>query len=197
MPFYAQHTLFNNSTIQCAFECGSYFVDSPNNYSYFNIMELSQIVSYNSGYTVTGINNYYISNTEHYAGASIKKTANPGAKPTITYYSYDDYEEADEWEKPKQYYLCIRLKGTDQGNAAHYGLWRGVVSESTTTQSFTVSDSVVANQSLQCSFKMSWNGNRVVFSDATMGLKAIGGSVTLLLGAFDAIELILSMGTVV
>jgi hypothetical protein len=44
---------------------------------------------------------------------------------------------------------------------------------------------------------MSWNSGVVTFSKASMGLQGLGGSTSLLLGAFDAVELILSMGTVV
>lgn len=193
MPFYAKHTLFSNDVIQCAFRNSSSFIDSVNSYSYLNTTELSNITSSNSGYTVTGINNYYTgsSATQIYAAASVKKTSG-AVKYAITY-----SKSTPGWETPKKYYLCIRLRGTDPGGGAHYATWRGFLTVGKTTQSFTARDNVVANQSLTCSFTMSWNSGVVTFSKATMGLTGIGGSTSLLLGSFDAIELILSMGTVV
>jgi hypothetical protein len=192
MPFYAKHTLFSNDVIQCAFENSSYFSDSVNSYSYLNTTELSKITSANSGCTVTGINNYYIgsSSSKIYAAASVKNTLINKTTQAITY-------AISGWETPKKYYLCIRLRGTDQGGGAHYATWRGFLTVGNTTQSFTARDNVVANQSLQCSFTMSWNSGVVTFSKASMGLQGLGGSTSLLLGAFDAVELILSMGTVV
>ena len=190
--FYAKHTLFSNSNIYCAFKNSSTFIDEINNFSYLNANELSKITSSNSGYTVTGINNYYTgsSATQIYAAASVKKTS-AAVKYAITY-----SKSTSGWETPKKYYLCIRLRGTDQGGGVHYATWKGFITVGSTTQSFTVRDNVVANQSLQCSFKMSWSNGVVTFSDATVGLTGIGGSTSLLLGGLDAVELILSMGTV-
>lgn len=192
MPFYAKHTLFSNNVIQCAFEHTSYFSDSANSYSYLNTTELSKITSANSGCTVTGINNYYTgsSASKIYAAASVKKTGINKTNQAITY-------SISGWEVPKKYYLCIRLRGTDQGMSAHYATWRGFIYVGDATKSFTVADSVSAGQSLQCSFRMAWSNGVVTFSQATMGLQGLGGGVSLLLGSLDAVELILSMGTVV
>lgn len=192
MPFYAKHTLFSNDVIQCAFKNSSSFIDSVNSYSYLNTTELSKITSANSGCTVTGINNYYTgsSSSKIYAAASVKTTTINKTSQAISY-------AVSGWETPKKYYLCIRLRGADQGGSYHYATWRGFLTVGSTTQSFTVRDNVVANQSLQCSFTMSWNSGIVTFSKATVGLTGIGGSTSLLIGKIDAVELILSMGTVI
>ena len=198
MPFYSNYKLINNVTVKCALEhsSNSYFYDSSNSFSYLTVNELNSIRSANTGYTVTGINYYYTgaSNTHIYAGAVLVKTSGFGTTtPVITY--YDSVDEA--WEEPHSIYVCIRLRGVDQGNGYHYAAWNGFIDTSKTKQSFTVADNVVMNQSLACSFTIVWNNGTVKFTNPSVGLQTLGGSVSLLLGNFDAVEVILSMGTVI
>lgn len=191
MPFYSRYKLINNVTVKCALE-SSKFKDQSNSFSFLNMSELNSIRLANTGYTVTGINYYYTgtSNAPIYAGAVLVKTSGFGTTtPTITYSS-------DDWEEPNKIYVCIRLRGVDQGNGYHYAAWNGYIDTSMTTKSFTVADNVVMNQSLVCSFGIVWNSGTVKFTNPSVGLRTLGGSISLLLGSFDAVEVILSMGTV-